>query len=116
MAVAYVDPIDDDEWDDDIDFETRIVPDVEWLTRAEAADFLGTSEDGVRGLERHGHLQVGVHYFRPTPRLLRYRRSALERWLTTPARSEPEQQTEITEEELLVELREHARRLTGGKR
>lgn len=119
MAVhVFLDPIECDDDDLDLIEERRpIPPGIEWLTREEAADLLGMTEDAVRGLERHGHLQLGVHYFKPTPRILRYRRSALERWLTSPARPEPEQQqVEVTEEELVAQLRERAKQLAGGRR
>lgn len=98
-----------------IEERRRDVANVEWLTRTEAADYLSTTEDGVRGLERHGHLKLGVHYFRPTPRLLRYRRSALERFMTSPTLPEPEQET-VTEDELREQLRERAKQLAGGRR
>ncbi|MFN8600622.1 MAG: helix-turn-helix domain-containing protein [Candidatus Binatia bacterium] len=87
-------------------------PSQRWLTRAQAATLLSMTEEQVRGLVRHGHLVEGEHFFKPSPRILRFDRIALERWLTKrrPAPTKTEKKS-VTKEE----LREHLEKCIAQK-
>jgi excisionase family DNA binding protein len=58
----------------------------EWLTLSEACAMLKLSKARVRGLMREGFLVEGVHFTRPAGMRVRYRRSAIERYLEQPER------------------------------
>ena len=76
----------------------------QYLTLAELAERFSMTPDTIRGLMRHGHLREGVHYFKPTLHLLRFKWSACEAWLTSPRRPVKPLKTE-------EEIREQAEQL-----
>lgn len=72
---------------------------------------LSMTEEQIRGLMRHGHLKLGTHYVKPTERILRFRRSALERWMVTSAAQRVEPQPDLSDDELRAQLAARAKQL-----
>ena len=62
----------------------------ELLTRAEAAEYLGVTP---RWLEKYQNLVAGPPLVRLSPRMIRYRRADLDRWVASVSERLPDRGT-----------------------
>jgi predicted site-specific integrase-resolvase len=68
-----------------------LVPDDEWMTPAQVRELLQVSR---RTLQRWRDEGTGPEYIRPSTRVIRYRRSAIEAWLREQERQQRSKATD----------------------